>query len=145
MLVTIKEIRQKIIDWKNDKITKKEIQEWGDNIRGDADLSNEEHFIGIEVISYLEFININLTKKEDIPYVLEYIDTAKRHGEKFENYSIEDEAYKKWDSYRKNINYRKRAEELKEDPFYTEYCLGVLKSYKKSLLKTKKKYKTYAI
>ena len=62
------------------------------------------------------------TIKDDIPYVLEYIDTARRYGEEFDYYSIADNAYKKWHKYRDSINYQKRAEELKDDPFYAPYC-----------------------
>jgi hypothetical protein len=112
-MITVEQIRQKIIDWQNDEITKEEIQEWAEEIRFEADLNEEEEFVGIEVISYLEFINIDKTTKEDIPYVLEYIDNAKRY---------EDEAYRKWYKYRESINYQKRAEELKNDPFYAPYC-----------------------
>ena len=125
------------MDWKNDKISKEEIQEWGDNIDfqlrfGEVNISDDEFYIGLEVTSYLGFINMNLTTKDDIPHVLEYMDTAKRYSEKFENLSIEDKAYIKWYKYRDNINYRKRAEELKDDPFYREYCMSILKSHTKN-------------
>ena len=137
MKIEISQIRQKIIDWQNGKISKEEMQEWGDNIDfqlrfGEVDIDDDEFYIGLEVASYLGFININLTTKEDIPYVLEYIDTAKRYNEKFENFFIEDKAYKKWYKYRDNINYRKRAEELMNDPFYREYCMSILKSHTKN-------------
>ena len=112
-MVTIKQIRQKIVDWQDDTITKEELQGWGEDIRFEANLSEEEEFIGIEVIAYLEFININLTTKEDIPYVLNYLDTAKPY---------KDEAYNKWNRYLKGIDYKKRAKELKDDQFYAPFC-----------------------
>lgn len=105
-MITVEQIRQKIIGWKNDKITTSDIQQWGEEkyMSEEMDSLNEfEHFIAIEVLQYLEFINMNLTTKEDIPYVLEYIDTAKRYSEKFENLSIEDTAYIKWYKYRDDI------------------------------------------
>lgn len=66
-----------------------------------------------DTVFYLEFININLTAKEDIPYVLNYLDTAKPY---------KDEAYNKWNRYLKGIDYKKRAKELKDDQFYAPFC-----------------------
>ena len=65
-----------------------------------------------DTVFYLEFININLTAKEDIPYVLEFIDSK----EPYQN------AYEKWDKYLQGIDYKKRAKELKDDQFYAPFC-----------------------
>lgn len=111
-MINLKIIRQKIVDWQNDMISKECLQQWGEDFRLDAYLNEDEELKGIEVLSYLEFMNIDKTLKEDIPYVLEFIDS----DEKYED------AYKKWYEYLNSIDYKKRAKELKNDPFYAPYC-----------------------
>lgn len=74
-MITLKKIKQKIIDWKDDKISTIEIQQWGEDKYMSEEMKNSQlnevdHFIAIEVLQYLEFINMNLTIKEDIPYIL---------------------------------------------------------------------------
>jgi hypothetical protein len=116
-MVTVKIIRQKIVDWQNDKIAKEELQKWGEekymsDEMHNSKLNKRDREIVIEVLQYLEFMNINTTIKDDIPYVLEFMDSNIPYKE----------AYKKWDQYLDGIDYKKRARELKHDPFYAPYC-----------------------
>ena len=115
------------MDWQNDKITTADIQQWGDEKYMSGEMKNSQlneadHFIAIEVLQYLEFINMNLTIKDDIPYILIFMDS---------NHLYKD-ACKDWYKYRDNINYRKRAEELKDNSFDREYCMSILKSHTKN-------------
>ena len=32
-MITIKEIREKIVDWQDDKLSKEELQKWGEDIK----------------------------------------------------------------------------------------------------------------
>ena len=62
-MITVKIIRQKIIDWQNDKISKEELQNWGEEKYTSEELHNSEfnereHEVAIEVLQYLEFMNI---------------------------------------------------------------------------------------
>jgi len=126
-MITLKKIKQKIIDWRDGKISTIEIQQWGEDKYMSEEMKNSQlnevdHFIAIEVLQYLEFINMNLTIKEDIPYILIFIDSGHLYKD----------ACKNWYKYRDNINYKKRAEELKDDLFYREYCMSILKSHTKN-------------
>lgn len=126
-MITLKKIKQKIIDWKDDKISTIEIQQWGEDKYMSGEMKNSQlneadHFIAIEVLQYLEFINMNLTIKDDIPYILIFMDSGHLYKD----------ACKDWYKYRDNINYKKRAEELKDNPFYREYCMSILKSHTKN-------------
>ena len=44
-------------------------------------------------------------------------------------------SYKDLEQYFGSINYRKRAEELKDDLFYREYSMSILKSHTKNPIK----------
>ncbi|RZI45291.1 hypothetical protein EDM53_05475 [Rickettsiales endosymbiont of Peranema trichophorum] len=119
-MITVQEVRQKIIDWRDGVMTTEEIQGWGEekytsNDLRNASLSEREHFIVIEVLQYLEFINMNLVTKDDIPHILEFIDGADHN-----------DAYKKWNEYLNNIDYKSRADLLKGEAFYEDYCLAHL-------------------
>ena len=64
--MNIKKIKQKIIDWRDGKISTIEIQQWGEDKYMSEEMKNSQlnevdHFIAIEVLQYLEFINMNLT------------------------------------------------------------------------------------
>lgn len=119
-VITVKKIKQKIVDWQVGKITTAEIQQWaeekymGDEMRNSV-LSEVDHFITIEALQYLESINMNLTTKDDIPFLLKFINSGK----------LCHDAYKDWRKYLDNIDYNKRVTELKDDPFYKEYCTGL--------------------
>ena len=77
-MITVEQIGQKIIDWQNNLITKEQIQAWAENLLGTAELDElyeldnnaQNEFIITEIRHYLEFINMNLIMKDDIPQLL---------------------------------------------------------------------------
>ena len=123
-MITLEKINKKIIEWQNNLITKERIQSWADNLWGTAELDElyeldnnaQNEFIITEILYYLEFINMNLITKDDIPQLLKFLNSK-------DNYL---NSYKDLDQYFGGIDYRKRAEELKDDPFYREYCMSIL-------------------
>ena len=117
-MITLEQIKSKILEWSDNHITAEKLQQWGEEqymseeLRS-SNLQESDHFIMIEVLQYLEFININLTTKDDIPFILKFIDSGKLYKK----------AYTQWIHYTDNIDYTERANQLKNDPFYVIYSI----------------------
>ena len=116
-MITIKEIKNRVIDWKNEKITKEFLKEWAEDLNDrkvvfESNLSERDEFIAHEVLHYLEDIDMNLSTTDDIPSLIEFIEDKS-------DYKL---AYKNWDKYLESIDYKIRKEKLKNDLFYNKYC-----------------------
>ena len=89
-MITVKIIRQKIIDWQNDKISKEELQNWGEEKYTSEELHNSEfnereHEVAIEVLQYLEFMNKRRMRKP-ITFNGNLLNTAKTISKIFPQY-----------------------------------------------------------
>jgi hypothetical protein len=70
---------------------------------------NDPESIAIEVLSQLEILNHQLITTDDIPVIMEFLDTPP--GE-------ERDGWVKWQSYWKNVDYENRKRELIANPYY---------------------------
>jgi hypothetical protein len=66
--------------------------------------------IPIEVLSHLEILNHQLIVREDIPAILDFLET---HPGK------ELEAWSQWEAYWNTLDYDERMERLRDNPYYS--------------------------
>lgn len=94
----------KIFDWANEAYLNNQYayEDW----EGDNSVSNE-------IMAHLDNLNISLVTKDDIPAMLEFLDTPPGQF---------DVGYKKWIQYVDSIDIRRRQKELGDLPFYKPFC-----------------------
>ncbi len=110
--------RKTIIDllarWRLDQLTEVELHEEIESIWERDDWSQYPHedsrSILVEVLSQLEVLNHQLIIKEDIPAIVDFLSTPK---------GKELEAWKNWMAYWDNVDYERRKQLLKHNPYYS--------------------------
>lgn len=110
--------RQTIIDllerWKLGQLTEIELHE---EIESFWERGNWPQFpredprsILVEVLSQLDILNHQLIAKDDIPAIIEFLHTPK---------GKELEAWKSWKEYWASVDYERRKQLLKHNPYYS--------------------------
>ena len=105
--------------WKDNKINAKDLYDTANilfnynNIKFlDWEFDNQ-HSVSLEVLTYLESLDLNLVIQQDIDYFIKFLNT--KIGD-FNN------GYKIWDEYLKSINYETRKKVLKDIYPYSTVC-----------------------
>lgn len=119
--ITRDEIKKALFDWQNSKINDVELYAWANKKYDEAmldksdfeDYEGDDNSVSMEVLHCLECMNMNLVIEEDIPALIEFLETP------VGSYKI---GLEKWENYNKRIDYAKRKKELKENPLYSKYC-----------------------
>ncbi len=107
--------------WKNNELSELELYEWANekynNILLDKldfnDYEDDNCSVMKEVLQYLESMNMNLIIKDDIPSLLDFLNSP--NGEFKNSYAI-------WKKYNDAIDYLDRKKKLKNTPFYSKFC-----------------------
>ena len=113
--------RGEVIDvlqkWLKGEVDEEELYRWAGSRYSVSDYDvedrEEDDSITNEVLGHLDMMDMNLVVKEDIPAMIEFLNTPKG---KF------NEGYSQWARYTKSINYKQRKEKLRHNPFYKTYC-----------------------
>ncbi len=107
---TIKDLLEQ---WELGKIDEKHVHSQAETLWGQEDWPNyskeDPKSIAIEVLSQLDILNVQLIMKEDIPILIEFLNTEP---------GKELEAWKKWEKYWNNIDFEKRKMLVKDNPYY---------------------------
>jgi glutaredoxin 2 len=96
--------------WKENKITTADVYETADQLYSADSLkildweNGEDYSVTMDMLSYLEMMDINFIIQEDIDPAIEFLRTE------IGNYK---EGSKKWYEYKSTINYEERMEKLK--------------------------------
>jgi hypothetical protein len=100
--------------WKKNELSKEQVKRWAENIvDNNIDILPEYDFDRlIEVLRYLENLDMNLVIKDDIDNCINFLQSKKNLKQ----------ATKEWESYLAKIDYDYRRLTLRNDPFYEKYC-----------------------
>ena len=96
--------------WKENKITAADVYETADQLFSSNELklldweNGEDYSVTMEILSYLEMMDINFITQEDIDPAIEFLQT------KIGYYK---EGSEKWGAYKATINYEERMKKLK--------------------------------
>lgn len=96
--------------WKEDKITAADVYETAEQLYFADDTkvldweNGEDYSVTMEILQYLESLDINFITQEDIEPAIEFLRTEIGHYR---------EGDRKWGKYTSSINYEERMEKLK--------------------------------
>lgn len=106
-------LRQLVKEWSGGNIDERDVHERAEELYEEyecpnADMSHPDS-IPIEVLSQLEILNLQLITPDDVPAILQFLDTAS---------GLEVEGWRAWCLYWEQINYDKRKMELSSNEYY---------------------------
>jgi hypothetical protein len=107
-------IRNLLEQWRSNEINEREVHEEAERLLDEHGWieypENDGRSVAMEVLSQLAILNRQLVTQEDIPAMLGFLNTPP------------DETSKGWQTWRRywnSIDYEKRREELKQNPYYS--------------------------
>lgn len=117
MLISRRDIIQKLLDVNNEVMSLQDLKKWVEDIYFPGEFEVEDwendNSVTCEIMGALDQISANLIIKEDI---LMYINFLKTPYGKF------DDGYRIWNNYLESINYEARKKILKNNPLYSDFC-----------------------
>jgi hypothetical protein len=82
---------------------------FGSATTGQSTSDTDDQSIAIEVLAQLEILNHQLITREDIPALLDFLDTPPRQAAR---------GWKQWRQYWDGIDFAQRRRELATNPYY---------------------------
>ena len=107
-------IRNLLEQWRSNEINEREVHEVAERLLDEHGWieypENDDRSVAMEVLSQLAILNRQLVTQEDIPAMLGFLNTPPAETSK---------GWKTWRRYWNSIDYDKRREELKQNPYYS--------------------------
>jgi hypothetical protein len=107
-------IRSLLQRWRSNEIDEREVHEEAERLLDEHGWieypENDDRSVVMEVLSQLAILNLQLVTREDIPAMLGFLDTPPGEASK---------AWQPWRRYWNSLDYEKRREELKQNPYYS--------------------------
>jgi hypothetical protein len=107
-------IRSLLRRWRSDEIDEREVREEAERLLDEHGWieypENDDRSVALEVLSQLGILDRQLVIREDIPAMLGFLDTPPGEASK---------GWQTWRRYWNSLDYEKRREELKQNPYYS--------------------------
>ncbi len=107
-------IRSLLKQWRSSEIDEREVHEEAERLLNEHGWieypESDDRSVVMEVLSQLGILNRQLVIREDIPAMLSFLDTPPGEASK---------GWQTWRRYWTSLDYEKRREELKQNPFYS--------------------------
>jgi hypothetical protein len=119
LIITREYLISLLYSWKNNKINAEDIYNTANILFNHNDIKfldwefDNQYSVSLEVLKYLESLDLNLVIQQDINYFIEFLNT------KIGDFNS---GYKIWDEYLKSINYETRKKMLKDIYPYSTVC-----------------------
>jgi hypothetical protein len=106
-------LRDLLLSWQHGEISAQRVHEEAEQLLETVGRPNlpetDRRAIPLEVVSQLDILNHQLITVDDIPVILEFLETPPEH---------ELQAWSRWQSYWGSINYEARKGQLQGYPYY---------------------------
>lgn len=107
-------LRELLTRWLKGDLDERDVHEeaerlWSQSEEWPEYSEEDPRSIPLEVLSQLEILNHQLITKEDVPAMLRFLDTPP---------SRELDAWRRWREYWDEVDFDKRRQELKDNPYY---------------------------
>ncbi len=117
-VISRQDVKDKLIKWQLDDIDAKQVHEWAENSYNTShveyeDWEDDEYSVTNSILAELDMLNINLLTKEDIPALIEFLDSPPG---KFKESDV------KFQRYMRSIDIHERKSQLADIDIYSEFC-----------------------
>ena len=107
-------IRNRLQRWRSNEMDEREVHEEAERLLDEHGWieyhEDDDRSVVMEVLSQLAILNRQLVTREDIPAMLGFLDTSPGEASK---------GWQTWRRYWNSLDYKKRREELKQNPYYS--------------------------
>ena len=114
MEISRRQLLDLVDNWAEGNLSEIQVHEIAEEIWGKEDWPNypedDPRSIALGVVSYLEVLNYQLVTEEDIPIIVDFLNTPK---------GKEKNGWVNWRRYWERLDLETRKQELKNNPYYS--------------------------